>query len=57
MNIIYENQKHYNVVKYALPKDNETILASQYQLYLPSEKELLDKLGFIMIKISKSERR
>ena len=57
MNIIYENQKHYNVVKYALPKDNETILASQYQLYLLSEKELLDKLGFIMIKISKSERR
>ena len=27
------------VVKYTLPKDNETILASQYQLYLPSEQE------------------
>ena len=35
------------VVKYTLPKDNKTILASQYQLYLPSEKELLDKLDLL----------
>ena len=33
------------VVKYTLPEENETILASQYQLYLPSEKELLDELN------------
>ena len=31
--------KNNAVVKYSLPKDNETILASQYQLYLPSEQE------------------
>jgi len=29
------------VVKYTLPKENATILASKYQLYLPSEDELL----------------
>jgi len=32
------------LVKYSLPKDNKTILASEYQLYLPSEQEILDKL-------------
>jgi len=32
------------VVKYSLPKDNKTIMASQYKLYLPSEKELLEEL-------------
>ena len=32
------------VVKYSLPKENETILASKYQLYLPSKEDLLDIL-------------
>jgi predicted nuclease of restriction endonuclease-like (RecB) superfamily len=32
------------VVKYTLPKDNTTIMASKYQLYLPSEKQLLSEL-------------
>lgn len=32
------------VVRYSLPEDNQTILASKYQLYLPSEKELLQEL-------------
>ena len=32
------------VVKYTLPEDNETILASKYQLYLPTEQELLNEL-------------
>jgi len=35
------------VVKYSLPKDNTTILASQYQLYLPTEQELLDRLKIL----------
>ncbi len=37
--------KNNAVVKYTLPKDNKTILASKYQLYLPSEKELLEELN------------
>ncbi|MCD8313392.1 MAG: PDDEXK nuclease domain-containing protein [Bacteroidales bacterium] len=32
------------MVKYTLPKDNNTILASQYQLYLPTEKQLAEQL-------------
>lgn len=36
--------KNDTVVKYTLPEDNKTILASKYQLYLPTEKELLEEL-------------
>ncbi len=32
------------VVEYALPKENETILASQYQLYLPKEDEIIKQI-------------
>nr|WP_233567503.1 PDDEXK nuclease domain-containing protein [Parabacteroides sp. AM58-2XD] len=35
--------KNDTVVKYSLPKDNTTVLASKYQLYLPSEKQLLNE--------------
>lgn len=36
--------KNNTVVKYSLPEDNSAILTSRYQLYLPSEKELLKEL-------------
>lgn len=36
--------KNDTVVKYTLPKENKTILASKYQLYLPSEEELIKEL-------------
>ena len=36
--------KNDTVVKYSLPENNNTILASKYQLYLPSEEELLKNL-------------
>ena len=36
--------KNDTVVKFTLPQDNKTILASKYQLYLPSEEELLKEL-------------
>lgn len=36
--------KNDTVVKYTLPQDNKTILASKYQLYLPSEDELKKEL-------------
>jgi predicted nuclease of restriction endonuclease-like (RecB) superfamily len=36
--------KNDSVVKFSLPENNSTILAAQYQLYLPSEKELLAAL-------------
>lgn len=36
--------KNNEMVKLALPEDNHNILASQYQLYLPSESQLLAEL-------------
>ncbi len=36
--------KNDTMVKYALPENNQTILASKYQLYLPSEAELQNTL-------------
>lgn len=36
--------KNDSLVKFSLPKDNQHILASKYQLYLPTEAELLKKL-------------
>ncbi len=36
--------KNNTLVKYSLPKDNTTILTSKYQLYLPTEKQLLIEL-------------
>lgn len=36
--------KNDTLVKYTLPENNNTILASKYQLYLPSEKQLAEQL-------------
>lgn len=36
--------KNNEMVKLALPEDNKTILASRYQLYLPSENQLLNEI-------------
>ncbi|HPI20764.1 MAG TPA: PDDEXK nuclease domain-containing protein, partial [Candidatus Kapabacteria bacterium] len=32
------------VVKYTLPKDEKNIIASKYELYLPTEKQLLEEI-------------
>jgi predicted nuclease of restriction endonuclease-like (RecB) superfamily len=40
--------KNDTLVKISLPEDNTTILASQYHLYLPSEKELLEEIREII---------
>ena len=39
------------VVKISLPEDNKSILASKYQLYLPTEKQLLNELKTEMKKL------
>lgn len=36
--------KNNAVVKYSLPEENKVIMASKYQLYLPTEKQLLIEL-------------
>jgi predicted nuclease of restriction endonuclease-like (RecB) superfamily len=37
-------QKNDAVVKFSLPLDNQQIVASKYQLYLPTEKQLLEEV-------------
>jgi hypothetical protein len=40
--ILLCSDKNNAVVEYALPEGNERILASQYQLYLPTKEQLID---------------
>ena len=47
--------KNDTVVKYTLPTDNKTILASKYQLYLPSEDELIEELHKELEEIEKEQ--
>jgi hypothetical protein len=37
-------EKNDAVVRITLPENNKTILSSQYQLYLPTERQLLKEL-------------
>ncbi|PVX46184.1 putative nuclease of restriction endonuclease-like (RecB) superfamily [Flavobacterium sp. 103] len=37
--------KNDGVVKFTLPENNKTIVASQYELYLPTEQQLLDEVN------------
>ena len=32
------------VVRYSLPEDNQQIIASKYQLHLPTEQQLIDEI-------------
>jgi len=40
--------KNDTVVKFSLPEDNTRILASQYLLYLPTEKVLLEEIRDVL---------
>lgn len=43
--ILLCTEKNNTLVELALPKENKTILASKYQLYLPSEQQLIDEVN------------
>ena len=47
--------KNNAVVKISLPENNKTIFASEYKLYLPSEKQLIDEMNKEIEKINKEE--
>ena len=42
--ILLCTEKNDTLVRMTLPKDNKTILASKYQLYLPSEQQLINEV-------------
>lgn len=43
--ILLCTEKNNELVKFSLPSDNKTILASEYQLVLPSEYDLLAQIS------------
>ncbi len=43
--ILLCTDKNDAVVKFTLPEGEKQIIASQYQLYLPTEKQLLEELN------------
>jgi predicted nuclease of restriction endonuclease-like (RecB) superfamily len=43
------------MVKISLPENNKTIIASKYQLYLPSEKQLIDEVKKEIKKLDNSK--
>ena len=51
--ILLCSSKNDTVVKMALPADNKTIMASRYELYLPSSVQLADAVGQIRMKLKK----
>jgi predicted nuclease of restriction endonuclease-like (RecB) superfamily len=49
-------EKNNTLVKYSLPLDNKTILASQYQLYLPTENQLITEMKRELKKFTENEQ-
>jgi hypothetical protein len=47
--------KNDTLVRFSLPEDNTRILTSKYQLYLPSEKDLLKEIKGVMNLAGKSD--
>ena len=48
-------EKNNAMVKISLPENNRTIIASEYKLYLPSEKQLIDEMNKEIEKLQKGE--
>ena len=55
--ILLCTDKNDTIVKISLPENNKTILASKYQLYLPSEEVLLRELKEEMSKINTTDSK
>lgn len=51
--ILLCTSKNDTAVRMALPKDNKTILASEYQLYLPTQAQLIDEVKSVWKMINK----
>ena len=43
--ILLCSAKNNTVVKMTLPEDNQTILTSEYQLYLPTKQQLIEQVN------------
>ena len=51
--ILLCTSKNDTAVRMALPEDNKTILASQYQLYLPTTEQLINEINGVKLLVQK----
>ena len=54
--ILLGTSKNDTVVKMSLPEDNKTIHANQYQLYLPTQTQLINEVNQIKLSIDKKNK-
>ena len=55
--LLLSNDKNDSMVKITLPENNKTILASKYQLYLPSEQILLKEMKEELEKLNTTQNK
>ena len=53
--ILLGTSKNDTVVKMTLPEDNKTILANEYQLYLPTKSQLIKEINRVKITMKDEE--
>ena len=54
--ILLCTDKNDTAVRMALPEDNQTILASKYQLYLPTQAQLIDEINHVKQSLQQEEK-
>lgn len=54
--ILLCTDKNDTAVRMALPEDNQTILASKYQLYLPTQAQLIDEINHVKQSLQQEEQ-
>ena len=53
--ILLGTSKNDTVVKMTLPDDNKTILAREYQLYLPTQAQLINEVNSVKISLEQQK--
>lgn len=54
--ILLCTEKNDTLVEMSLPKDNKTIITSKYQLYMPSEQQLIDEINKVKLLVANNKR-
>ena len=55
ISILLGTSKNDAVVKMTLPDDNKTILAREYQLYLPTQAQLINEVNSVKISLEQQK--
>ncbi len=55
--ILLCTEKNDTLVRMTLPEDNKTILASQYELYLPTQQQLIDEVETVKLSFKEKDNQ